>query len=43
MSVDEPVPIVQPTTSENAGYLATKRDKLGHLHLPPSPDFEPVS
>jgi len=43
MSVGEPVPIVQPTTSENAGYLATKRDKLGHLHLPPSPDFEPVS
>jgi 3,4-dihydroxy 2-butanone 4-phosphate synthase/GTP cyclohydrolase II len=27
----ERVPIVQPTHDENAGYLRTKRDKLGHL------------
>jgi GTP cyclohydrolase II len=25
------VPIVQPEHDENAGYLRTKRDKLGHL------------
>ena len=29
--VDERVPIVQPAHDENAGYLETKRDKLGHL------------
>jgi 3,4-dihydroxy 2-butanone 4-phosphate synthase/GTP cyclohydrolase II len=33
MRVEEPVPIVQPTTDDNASYLATKRLKLGHLHL----------
>ena len=33
MRVEQPVPIVQPTTDDNAGYLATKRLKLGHLHL----------
>jgi 3,4-dihydroxy 2-butanone 4-phosphate synthase/GTP cyclohydrolase II len=33
LRVEEPVPTVQPTTSDNAGYLATKRLKLGHLHL----------
>ena len=33
MRVEQPVPLVQPTTAENAGYLATKRLKLGHLHL----------
>jgi 3,4-dihydroxy 2-butanone 4-phosphate synthase/GTP cyclohydrolase II len=27
----ERVPIVQPTHDENAGYLRTKREKLGHL------------
>jgi len=27
----ERVPIVQPSHDENAGYLQTKRDKLGHL------------
>ena len=27
----ERVPIVQPSHDENAGYLRTKRDKLGHL------------
>ena len=31
LRVDERVPIVQPENSENAGYLGTKRDKLGHL------------
>jgi GTP cyclohydrolase II len=25
------VPIVQPAHDENADYLSTKRDKLGHL------------
>jgi GTP cyclohydrolase II len=28
---DERVPIVQPENIENAGYMGTKRDKLGHL------------
>jgi 3,4-dihydroxy 2-butanone 4-phosphate synthase/GTP cyclohydrolase II len=27
----ERVPIIQPSHDENAGYLRTKRDKLGHL------------
>jgi 3,4-dihydroxy 2-butanone 4-phosphate synthase/GTP cyclohydrolase II len=27
----ERVPIIQPTHDENAGYLRTKREKLGHL------------
>jgi 3,4-dihydroxy 2-butanone 4-phosphate synthase / GTP cyclohydrolase II len=31
LHVDERVPIVQPENIENAGYLGTKRDKLGHL------------
>jgi 3,4-dihydroxy 2-butanone 4-phosphate synthase/GTP cyclohydrolase II len=31
LHVDERVPIVQPEQNENAGYLRTKRDKLGHL------------
>ena len=31
LHVDERVPIVQPANDENAGYLGTKRDKLGHL------------
>ena len=31
LRVDERVPIVQPAHTENAGYLRTKRDKLGHL------------
>jgi 3,4-dihydroxy 2-butanone 4-phosphate synthase/GTP cyclohydrolase II len=31
LSVNERVPIVQPTHEENAGYMQTKRDKLGHL------------
>ena len=31
LSVEERVPIVPPATSENQGYLDTKRDKLGHL------------
>src|SRR5882672_2962289 len=31
LRVDERVSIVQPENSENAGYLGTKRDKLGHL------------
>ncbi|MEO8562616.1 MAG: bifunctional 3,4-dihydroxy-2-butanone-4-phosphate synthase/GTP cyclohydrolase II [bacterium] len=31
LRVDERVPIVQPANVENAGYLGTKRDKLGHL------------
>ena len=33
MRVEEPVPIVAPTTADNADYLAAKRLKLGHLHL----------
>jgi 3,4-dihydroxy 2-butanone 4-phosphate synthase / GTP cyclohydrolase II len=37
MRVAERVPIVQPTTPDNAGYLATKRLKLGHLHLSDPP------
>ncbi|HVB31399.1 MAG TPA: bifunctional 3,4-dihydroxy-2-butanone-4-phosphate synthase/GTP cyclohydrolase II [Gemmatimonadaceae bacterium] len=31
LRVDERVPIVQPAQDENAGYMKTKRDKLGHL------------
>lgn len=31
LCVNERVPIVQPTHEENAGYMQTKRDKLGHL------------
>jgi 3,4-dihydroxy 2-butanone 4-phosphate synthase / GTP cyclohydrolase II len=31
LRVDERVPIVPPAHDENAGYLVTKRDKLGHL------------
>jgi 3,4-dihydroxy 2-butanone 4-phosphate synthase/GTP cyclohydrolase II len=31
LSVNERVPIVQPSHEENAGYMQTKRDKLGHL------------
>ena len=29
--VEDRVAIVQPATEENAGYLDTKREKLGHL------------
>jgi 3,4-dihydroxy 2-butanone 4-phosphate synthase/GTP cyclohydrolase II len=31
LRVNERVPIVQPTHQEIAGYMQTKRDKLGHL------------
>ena len=31
LAVNERVSIVQPTHEENAGYMQTKRDKLGHL------------
>jgi 3,4-dihydroxy 2-butanone 4-phosphate synthase/GTP cyclohydrolase II len=31
LRVEERVPIIQPENTENAGYLGTKRDKLGHL------------
>jgi 3,4-dihydroxy 2-butanone 4-phosphate synthase/GTP cyclohydrolase II len=31
LRVEQRVPIVQPENTENAGYLGTKRDKLGHL------------
>jgi 3,4-dihydroxy 2-butanone 4-phosphate synthase/GTP cyclohydrolase II len=31
LTVEERVPIVQPEQSESAGYMRTKRDKLGHL------------
>ena len=31
LRVNERVSIVQPTHEENAGYMQTKRDKLGHL------------
>jgi 3,4-dihydroxy 2-butanone 4-phosphate synthase/GTP cyclohydrolase II len=31
LRLDERVPLVQPASDENAGYLQTKRDKLGHL------------
>jgi 3,4-dihydroxy 2-butanone 4-phosphate synthase / GTP cyclohydrolase II len=31
LRVEERVPIVPPSTSENQGYLDAKRDKLGHL------------
>ena len=31
LRLNERVPIVQPEHGENAGYLRTKRDKLGHL------------
>ncbi|HTR79223.1 MAG TPA: bifunctional 3,4-dihydroxy-2-butanone-4-phosphate synthase/GTP cyclohydrolase II [Gemmatimonadaceae bacterium] len=31
LCVDERVPIVQPAHEESAGYMQTKRDKLGHL------------
>jgi 3,4-dihydroxy 2-butanone 4-phosphate synthase/GTP cyclohydrolase II len=33
MKVLEPVPVVSPQTVENAGYLQTKKAKLGHLFL----------
>jgi 3,4-dihydroxy 2-butanone 4-phosphate synthase/GTP cyclohydrolase II len=33
MTVQERVPLDAPETAENAGYLRTKRAKLGHLHL----------
>jgi 3,4-dihydroxy 2-butanone 4-phosphate synthase / GTP cyclohydrolase II len=31
LRLGERVPIVQPEHDENAGYMRTKRDKLGHL------------
>lgn len=31
LRVDDRVSIVQPANAENAGYMGTKRDKLGHL------------
>ena len=31
LRIGERVPIVQPAHDENAEYLSTKRDKLGHL------------
>jgi 3,4-dihydroxy 2-butanone 4-phosphate synthase/GTP cyclohydrolase II len=31
LSVEERVPLEQPAHDENAGYLKTKKDKLGHL------------
>jgi 3,4-dihydroxy 2-butanone 4-phosphate synthase/GTP cyclohydrolase II len=31
LSVHDRVPIVSPSHQENAGYMQTKRDKLGHL------------
>ncbi|MES2178762.1 MAG: bifunctional 3,4-dihydroxy-2-butanone-4-phosphate synthase/GTP cyclohydrolase II [Gemmatimonadota bacterium] len=31
LRVDERVAIVQPENEENAGYMGTKRDKMGHL------------
>jgi 3,4-dihydroxy 2-butanone 4-phosphate synthase / GTP cyclohydrolase II len=31
LRLGERVPIIQPAHDENAGYLKTKRDKLGHL------------
>jgi 3,4-dihydroxy 2-butanone 4-phosphate synthase / GTP cyclohydrolase II len=31
LRVEARVPIVQPAQDENAGYMRTKRDKLGHL------------
>lgn len=31
LRLGERVPLVQPAQDENAGYLQTKRDKLGHL------------
>ncbi|MGH7670277.1 MAG: bifunctional 3,4-dihydroxy-2-butanone-4-phosphate synthase/GTP cyclohydrolase II [Gemmatimonadaceae bacterium] len=31
LRIDDRVPIVQPTQEENAGYMKTKREKLGHL------------
>jgi 3,4-dihydroxy 2-butanone 4-phosphate synthase/GTP cyclohydrolase II len=31
LRVEERVPIVQPENLESAGYMGTKRDKLGHL------------
>jgi 3,4-dihydroxy 2-butanone 4-phosphate synthase/GTP cyclohydrolase II len=33
MKVLDPVPVVSPQTDENAGYLRTKKAKLGHLFL----------
>jgi len=31
LRIEARVPIIQPENTENAGYLGTKRDKLGHL------------
>jgi 3,4-dihydroxy 2-butanone 4-phosphate synthase/GTP cyclohydrolase II len=33
LRLEERVPLVQPTQDESAGYMKTKRDKLGHLLL----------
>ena len=35
LRVEGRVPIVTPTTAENASYLETKRDKMGHLLTTP--------
>jgi len=31
LSIVERVPLILPATDDNRAYLATKRDKLGHL------------
>ncbi len=41
LEVVEQVPIIAPPEQQRANYLATKRDKLGHL-LPLDPTFPPV-
>ena len=39
LRVDERVPIVSPETGENASYLETKREKLGHILRNLEPDI----
>lgn len=40
LSIAERVPIVAPSNKENASYLRTKQERLGHLLTPASPPSE---
>ena len=40
LSIAERVPIVAPSNKENASYLRTKQERLGHLLTPASPPLE---
>ena len=32
LTVSERVPIVMPVKAENAGYMKTKKERMGHLY-----------